>query len=345
MSRADDVHHTFLPFGNPFKNIFSWGSHLSPKLLTLLNDFELKLSTSLKSLIPKESSEILGLSWMIKAVESISEIHKDIKDLITVLQFPLSDWDEKWIDVYLESSVNLLDVCIALILELSRLDRGRLLLQYALHILDPLRNRPSTDQLKRAESTLRGWTKQFDSKNPKLESCYSTLCELAKTLFLGKVKNSSKGKVLIRALYGVMVETIFVSSIIMAELSGWSKPPIELHVPDKFSWHKAFDELQGSIIAAATTAAHNSSRKMLLFKELEAVGMCVGRLIEEGERLQELVVELGEKAEKLSGGLEILSNKIDDFFQIVLSGRDALLYNLREGNEEKIESNSTIRVD
>lgn len=343
---------------------------MSPKFLALLNDFELMLARSLRSLEPKEeSSEIFSLSWMKRAVESLSEIHTSIKSLITDLQFPPSDWDSSWMNVYLDDSVKLLDICIALKSKLSRFDQGRLFLQYVLLMLDPSINFPSSEQLKKAAESHHALIQNFESRNPKLECCHSILHKLAGKPYVGKVKLSSKGKVLMRALYGVKIETIFVCSIIIAALSGSSKPLIELHVPEKFLWSKAFNELQGTLLPEIRTGL--SGEKVIFLKEVEAVEICAGRLHnfickreeklpcqcninefeelasmeesarngngrgvillqelsgeDERKRLQEVVSELAERAENLFEGVELLSSRIDDFFQILLTGRDALL--------------------
>jgi hypothetical protein len=136
MSRSHEPHQPFFPFGNPFRMFSPKGSHLSKKLLLQLNTFEETLAERLRKLNTKDKNDILSLSWMKSAMESLCNTHNDIKDLITELELPVSDWDEKWIDVYLDISVNLLDICIAFSSELSRLNQGNLLLQCVLHNLE-----------------------------------------------------------------------------------------------------------------------------------------------------------------------------------------------------------------
>nr|AFK34054.1 unknown [Lotus japonicus] len=136
MSRPQDPPRSFFPFGNPFRMIAPKGTKLSPQLLEVICNFEAKLEERMKKLIPKSKDEILCLSWMTSAMQALCESHNDIKTLIDNLELPVHDWDEKWIDVYLDISVKLLDVCIAFSSELSRLNQGQLLLQCALHHLD-----------------------------------------------------------------------------------------------------------------------------------------------------------------------------------------------------------------
>ncbi|XP_042486156.1 UPF0496 protein 4-like [Macadamia integrifolia] len=348
MSRPHDGHPSSFPFGNPFRMIFPRGSWLSPKLVGLLNSFEERLAERLKKLNLKDQGDVLCLSWMRLAMELLSETHADIKVLITDLQFPVADWDEKWMDVYLDNSVKLLDICLAFSSELSRINQAHLLLQCVLHVLDTTRPTPSREQLARAHFSLGDWMKQISVRNPKLENCSTILHGLNESLHLAKVKNSAKGKVLMRAMYGVKVQTIFVCSIFAAAFSGSPRPLVNLHVAEKFLWAEAFNDLQANVNGVVRNVISNGSSTPL--KELEAVEVSVGRLstmidcdgnepVEE-ETMLSSVSDLRKSSERLSQGLDILSKEVEGFFQIVLTGRDALLGNLRVD-----DSDSDIRVE
>lgn len=337
MSRPQDPHRPFFPFGNPFRMILPKGSYLSPRLLALLNAFEQTLAERLRKLNPTDKDEVLTLSWMKLAMELLCETHNAIKTLITDLELPVSDWDEKWIDVYLDNSVKLLDVCIAFSSEISRLNQGHLLLQCVLHNL----NSASPTQFIRSKSSLDGWRHNISSKNPRLENCCSILESLAASLNLPKVKNSAKGKVLMRAMYGVKVQTVFVCSVFSAAFSGSANKLIELRVPDMLLWAEAFRDLERNVNGEVKNLF--SSGRVTVMKELEAVDGSVKKLYPmiqngvgedpiEAEAFKNLTLELGGRAEKFSQGLDFLAKEVDSFFQIVLTGRDALLCNLRESN-------------
>lgn len=334
MSRPHDGHRPSFPFGNAFRMIRPKGSYVSPKLLMLSNSFEERLAESLKRLKPKDNSSVLSLSWMISAMESLCETHIDIKNLITELQFPVSSWEEKWIDLYLDNSVKLLDICIAFSSELSRLSQSKLLLRYALHVLDFSNKIPSSKQLEEAQSILHhDWMQQIWLRSPKLENCTTILQELVGSLFLSNVK-SAKGKLLMQAVYGVMVKTIFVCSIFTAAYMGSVKPLVDLEVPDKFLWSEAFKDLQVNVNGQIRRSSKSNG---VVLKELEAAQSHVEKLCamidsndhKEAEILKESVSGLGQSCEGLSDGLVLLSKKVDEFFQVVLRGRDALLGKLR----------------
>ncbi|KAF9687847.1 hypothetical protein SADUNF_Sadunf02G0135700 [Salix dunnii] len=332
MSQPQEPHRPFFPFGNPFKRISSKGSQLSPRLLSLLNAFEFALTTRLRKLNPKDKHDVLSLAWMKLAMESLCETHTGIKTLITELDLPVTCWDEKWIDVYLDISVKLLDICNALSSELLRLNQGHLLLQFALHNLES----NTSEKLVRARSSLDNWRQNIGSKNPRLESCKSILEGLVDSLSLPKVKNSAKGKVLMQAMYGVKIQTVFVCSVAAAVFSGNLENLLDLDVANTTMWAQAFSDLQTNVNGGIREIF--SHGKFPVLKELDEVHTVVKNLypmIQDGTRPIEVEAfsnsssDLGRKAEKLSQGLDFLTNVVDGFFKIVLSGRDALLCDLR----------------
>ncbi|XWS76978.1 hypothetical protein CRYUN_Cryun01aG0224700 [Craigia yunnanensis] len=334
MSRPQEPHRPFFHFGNPFRIISPKGSKLSPRLLSLLNVFDATLSERLQKLVPKDKEDILSLSWMKLAMESLSEIHCDINNLITELELPVTDWDEKWIDMYLDISVKLLDISIAFTSELTRLNQGNLLLQFVLHKLES----NSPEQFIRACSSLDSWRHHIGSKNPRVETCLPILDNLVESLNLPKFKNSAKGKVLMHAMYGAKVAAVYICSVFAAAFSGSANNLLDLTVPDTLPWAQVFSDVQITLNAEIRNIL--SCGKFTVLREIDAVDVCVNKLYPllqdglgsiEGESFKNSVSDLGKTAEKLSQGLDNLSKVVDDFFKIVLTGRDTLLCNLRAG--------------
>lgn len=334
MSHAHEPQRPLFSFGNPFRMILPKGSSISPRLLTLLYTFEETLAERLRKLKPKDREDVLSLSWMQLAMESLCEIHADIKAFITALELPVCDWDEKWIDVYLDNSVKLLDVCIGFSSELSRVNQGNLFLQSVLRNLDS----STSEQFIRARTSLDGWKQHIASKNSRIENCFSILDHLADTLNVPKVKKSSKGKVLMRAMYGVKVITVFVCSIFAAAFSGSAKKLKDLQVPETCLWAEAFTPMQTFINGEIRNIY--SSGGVTVLKELQAVDQVVKKLyplVEDGpgpveaEEFQLSISDLKKRTIILSEGLDVLTKEVDGFFQILLTGRDALLSNLRVG--------------
>ncbi|CAK8542399.1 unnamed protein product [Lathyrus sativus] len=332
MSLPQDPPRSFFPFGNPFRMILPKATKLSPQLLAVLRAFEETLEERLKNLIPKSKDEVVSLSWMASAMRTLCESHNDIKTLMTDLELPVTDWDEKWIDVYLDISVKLLDICNAFSSELSRLNQGQLLLQCTLHHLGS----SSSDHLFRACSSLDGWRQHMSSKNPRIEKCGSILDNLVESSDMPKVKKSAKGKVLMQAIYGVKALTVFVCSVFATAFSGSSKNLMDMDVAEVYSWAPTFKGLQN--LVNEEIRVKFSSGRFTLLNELEAVDLSVRELhpiiqgvvhTVETESQSKTVEKLGNATENFSQGLDLLAKEVDGFFQVVLSGRDALLSNLR----------------
>ncbi|GFP91487.1 protein bps1 chloroplastic [Phtheirospermum japonicum] len=234
------------------------------------------------------------------AIDSLCEIHTDVKTFITALELPVHDWEDKWVDVYLDNSVKLLDICIAFTSEISRLNQGHLYLQCVAHNL----NDASPKQFLRARSSLDGWTKHVGSRNPRLDKCFEMMDGLAQKLDLPKIKNSAKAKKL-----------------------------MDIQVTETFLWAGAFADLQGFVNTEIRSLY--SSGRVTVLKDLEAVDAGVKKLypiVEKGvedENLLDLTSSFGKSVNNLSQGLDLLGKEVDRFFQIVLTGRDALLSNLR----------------
>jgi len=330
MSRPQEPHKPTFPFGNPFRFMRPKGSYTSPQLLTLLNKFEENLSGRFAQLMPKDGIFTFTLSWMMLAMNLLSQTHNDVKSLITDLELPVSDWDDKWIDVYLGNTVNLLDICIAFSSEISRLSQGQLLVQCLLHNL----NDKKLKEFSKVESSLNSWWQHIASKNQRVVKCSSVIDQLVQSIDLPKIKNSAKGKVLMRAMYGVRVQSVFVCNIFISSFTGSSDKLFDLHVSEKYSWAEAYNSLQSCVnreirdlkaskcVIEELTAVDESAKALLcLTKEVQEPG--------ESEALNASVSALKTRTEILSGGFDELAKELDGFFQIVLSGRDALLCNLR----------------
>jgi len=282
--------------------------------------------------MPKSKDGILSLSWMTLAMKSLCETHNDIRTLITDLELPVSKWDDKWMDLYMDISTNLLDICNAFSSELSRLNQGNLPLKCALHNL----NSASSKLFARACSFLDDWRRHISCRNPRIEKCNTIVDDLVGSLDLPKVKNSAKGKVLMRAMYGVKVETVFICSVFTAAFSGSSKKLLDLDVADMYSWAPAFKSLQN--LVNEEIRVRFSSEKFSVLSELETVDAFVQELYPtiqggvdtmETESLLKTVEELGRAAEKLSQGMDLLAKEVDGFFQAILTSRDTLLSSLR----------------
>ncbi|TYH06447.1 hypothetical protein ES288_A08G156500v1, partial [Gossypium darwinii] len=244
----------------------------------------------------------------------------------------LTDWDDKWLDVYLDISVKLLDINLAFTSEIRRLNQSHLLLQRVLHKLES----HSPERFMQACSSLDSWRQHIGTKNPRLETCHPILHSLVESLNLPKVKNSAKGKVLVRAMYGAKVAIVYICSVFAAALSGSAPNLLDFSVLSTLPWASVFFDVQ--------TTVNSEVRKMFScgkftgLRELDAVDACVKTLYpllqdgfgsNEGEWFQNSVWDLRRTAEELSQGLDNLLKAVAGYFKIVSTGGYALLCNLR----------------
>nr|XP_029144528.1 protein BPS1, chloroplastic-like [Arachis hypogaea] len=186
--------------------------------------------------------------------------------------------------------------------------------------------------------SLDGWKKHIDSRNPRIEKCDGILDNLVGSLDLPKVEKSPKGKVMMQAMYGVKVQIVFVYSVFAAAFLGSTKKLIDLDVAEIYTWVPEFKSLQN--LVNEEVRVRFSSGRFPVLKELEAVDSVIKELYPiilnvvepiETELDLKTVEQLGRATEKLSKGLDLLAKGVNGFFQVVLSGRDALLSNLRSG--------------
>ncbi|KAB2070236.1 hypothetical protein ES319_A08G142500v1 [Gossypium barbadense] len=185
-------------------------------------------------------------------------------------------------------------------------------------------------------SSLDSWRQHIGTKNPRLETCHPILHSLVESLNLPKVKNSAKGKVLVRAMYGAKVAIVYICSVFAAALSGSAPNLLDFSVLSTLPWASVFFDVQ--------TTVNSEVRKMFScgkftgLRELDAVDACVKTLYpllqdgfgsNEGEWFQNSVWDLRRTAEELSQGLDNLLKAVAGYFKIVSTGGYALLCNLR----------------
>lgn len=331
-------HRRFLPFGNPFRKILPKGSSLD-----LLNTFEQNLAARLQTLKPTGRQDFLAFSWMTNAMKTLSEIHAEIKRLVTALELHICDWDDTWIEAYFDDSVRLLDISSTFYHEILRLKRGHLHLVCALPDLATASPNHFWD----------AWEQQMSSRDSKLDRIFYIMDTLAQTLELPKIKNSPKERVLMQALYGLKAVTLFVCSVFAAAFFGSAEWLVDVGVDGTCLWAEAFVDLQTCVNTEIRNMELNGAGALL--KELAAIEMGVKKLYGavqdgavEGQVWQNMKSEFEQSMEKLYGGLNLLAKEVNGFFRVVLLGRNALLSNLRlvgnDSDQDEEESVEKLKV-
>lgn len=331
MSRSEGPHRPFLPIGNPFKMMMHRSSHVPSRVLTA---YEKNLGERFCRLKPNNTKDVITFSWMKSALGSVCETLDDIRKLIVDLELPICSWDIKWVDMYLDNSLKLLDFCSAYGTDIVRQRFGYVMLKCAL--LDLESDNPQ--KLMQASSSLHEW-RQYQScyDNSKLQECCDVICKLEETLNLPKIKNIPKAKDLVRAMYGLKVQTMFIFSTFVAAFSSSPKPLVELQVPKEYLWQESFTILQVSMNSEIKNIY--ASREFSPLKELRIIDQNVKKLyplLHDGlgdikqEVFDSYCSELMENNQKFLTGLDELKSEMDGFFKVVVSGRMALLDNFQQ---------------
>ncbi|KAL0712415.1 hypothetical protein Bca4012_019393 [Brassica carinata] len=308
--------------GNPFKALFSEENNacISPQLLSLLNNFETSLRVSITELVPKgdDKNDFLTVSWMIQAMHSLCETHQGITTLMTTdLDLPVSDMEESLIDMYVDMSSKLLELCNAFTSELYRLNHGNMLLKLAF-------SNPEVFSL----SHIDRWRQHMASKNPSIQNCGEVLSSIVESL-----NHHHHKKVLVRALYGVKVKTLYIFSVFDVAFTHSSKNLLYLTIPEEMeevSWGQAFMELQNMINPEIKKTF--LSDRFAVIRDLEAVESGVEKLyaaVQEGwdpnlsvvEPLKQLVIEL-------SGRFDLVSKETSCLLETMVSAREGLCESL-----------------
>ncbi|XP_076907785.1 protein BPS1, chloroplastic-like [Bidens hawaiensis] len=331
MSRSDGPHRPFLPIGNPFKMMMHKASHQpSPVLIT----YEKNLTERFRQLKPTNTTDVISFSWMKSALSSVCETLNDIKNLIVDLELPICSWDGKWVDIYLDNSLKLLDFCSAYETDIVRQRFGYVMLKCT--VLDLESGNPQ--KLMLASSSLHEWMQyQRRYDNSKLEDCCDIICKLKETLNLPKIKNIHKAKDLVRAMYGLKVQTMFIFSALVAAFSTTRRTLVDLQVPKEYLWCESFTELQ-TVMNGEINNIYVSGDVYTL-KELRVLDQNVKKLyplVHEGlgEVKQEVFdgycCKLMESNEEFLVGLDEIKAEMDRFFKVVVDGRMALLDNFQQ---------------
>ncbi|CAN8237722.1 unnamed protein product [Cochlearia groenlandica] len=324
MSRMQDPSRGFLHRGNHFKILLhpkkknNNNAHLYSNLLSL---FEKNLTVSIRELIPKDKNHILTVTWMIQAMESLCKTHKSIGTLVKDLEIQESDLEEEnMIRMYSDISLKILELCNAFALELDHLNHCNLLLKFAL------------SKVELDLSYLESWKQHMVPKNSRIGNYGAVLSGLFESIRIpkkAKKKHSAKEKVLLRALYGVKVKTLYILSVLASAFSGSSENLFYITLSPKeiegLPWAKPFMELQNMINPEIKNRVLYD--RFNVIRDLEDVETDVKKLykvvVEEGSIL-DLVEPLKKSVKELSTSFDLVSKEIHCLLKIVISARNTL---------------------
>ncbi|XP_052204741.1 protein BPS1, chloroplastic-like [Diospyros lotus] len=317
----------FASFPTPFR---AFGKRSSPTSFDLVaRSFDDSVLRGLKALNPPASNTpLIGLSWLSSAVDFLASVHVEARDVLA----NLSSSDDT-IKLYLDGSVKVLDLCNFVSAEIERLRQRRLLINFALLLLDDEKRSP--EKLRRAVNSLSDEPKTGTrQKNVDPNGLVRDLADrFLSPLPSGRISNAEE--LARRTLYAVGVVTVFVFGAVVSALSGGGSAKIDVSATG-FPWADSLSQLRSAIL----------NRRVL--EEIGDVETRAGRArdtvndVGQGNeashaKLGNAVKELRAASERLTEGLDRLANGVNGVFRLVLGTRDGILDAHRKRHEGDYE--------
>lgn len=294
--------------------------------------FDESLLRRLNTLCNSQFSVTIDLSWLSSALAFLAFTHNQA---VTLLSTPKLSGS---LNLYLDESLKLLDLCNSITSEIERLRHRQLLLKYALHLIN---NSEDAEKLRRARASLSDWDNNSkgsrSDRTKNLEHSAMDLAFMLKEVPRGKI--SPDERIVRRTIYSVGLVTVLVAGAVAAALRGSTVPGAAVRAPSEFLWADSFNTLNSAISAELTRAG----KKRQPLKELDDVETrleeVIGAMDDAGgekKSLNGVVNELERATETLGDGLERLSNGVNEVFNTVMSSRKEMLEGMRAGQQKQL---------
>lgn len=286
-------------------------NHHQPEALSAaLQAFRSDVSSSITQLLLNSNSgfETLSLEWIHKCFQILPMINKAFAKLVVEIDYHVSKWKVKTMEVYLNYSLHLLDLLISFSSALSHLGQARLSLSHALSLVE---SSPSSavERLKTIEfkSIIKDIKDQVNKEDERKErSC------------------SDKEWVVLQALMELRSIGFWVCSIVSVGLSGDDRAYLEMKKSAGAFSNPALINLD-SIISRVIMEKGCVLKEN---RELKDSADCVAEAIA-GEKSSDAAEEMLKKLEEFEKLLDNLGKEVDCLFSELLAGRNELLDGIR----------------
>ncbi|KAJ6350542.1 hypothetical protein OIU78_006659 [Salix suchowensis] len=174
------------------------------KLDLISHPFDESLLRRLNTLCNSQFSFTIDLSWLSSALAFLAFTHNQAVTLLSTPKLSSS------LNLYLDESLKLLDLCNSITSEIERLRHRQLLLKYALHLIN---NSEDAEKLRRARASLRDWDNNSkgsrSDRTKNLEHSAMDLAFMLKEVPRGKI--SPDERIVRRTIYSVGLVTVLVA--------------------------------------------------------------------------------------------------------------------------------------
>lgn len=309
-----------------------------------LTAFESELASRLEQLKLTDDAVYLSIPWLCEAMEVVLSTHASAETFVPDLRQALVSGDVRWLDDYLDNSIKLLDICVALKEAISEIKSYHIHLKLALRPLEKgAMGEPQLRRCKKAlEKSMESLKRKDDAVNhlgqrrSKLENCSSMLRRMGDRL---NTEDATKGNFFM-VIYAAQVTTIFICGLLSSALSfKLRRPPSSIYVGGQSPWSFSLSSLQQRM--KEQIEKNKSKGANALLEELDKSDIAVQTLHKRVEQLLEssfFPVKKGHASEVKKGvallracsnelyqGLSPLEAHLEDVYKILLTSRVALL--------------------
>lgn len=293
----------------------------SKSLSLLFRTFEDSVAALLGSLLAPAPAEA-SFSFLARAVGVLSSVHALVDALLS--DPSLSGSEEPALAAYVDSSINLLDVCNAISKEVERRNRGRLLLLFAAHLLSSGVPSPP-GKVSKAREAIAEWEVAASSDHGVSASALGLIRDLAGRDAPPRGRATALG----RAVYAVDAISALIAGAVATALGGGVDLAAGTKVSDDFAWGKAFNELRAALSGEIRGSRPEEAR------HVEESARSLAEILDAPDKenkaalLLNSVRELEDATEKLTEGLDRLGSAINGLFRRVLGTRNTALQGFR----------------
>ncbi|KAH1106772.1 hypothetical protein J1N35_010540 [Gossypium stocksii] len=275
-----------------------------------LQAFRSDVSNCVNQLLhPKPGSEILSFSWIQRCFELLPVINKAFLKLVGDIDYPMSCWDVASLDEYLNYGLHLLELLNCVTSSLSHLAQARLSFAHALNLVE---SSPSTaiEHLKAIQSQstskdLKGLLRKKEGGEGKLSSC--------------------KERVVHEALMEVKSVGLWVFGVVLATLSGETKPYLE--IKQVIVWFNS-----ASLIDVDSCVFEVMVEKGETLKEVKELNSAANSLVSAilSGKTSDAAMDFAGKLGVFEKEMDALEKQVDALFSSVLAARNELLNGVRQ---------------
>lgn len=306
--------------------------------------FESELASRLEKLKSTDEADYLSIPWLCEAMEVVTSTHTSAEAFVPDFLQALGAGDVRWLDDYLDNSVKLLDICIALKEALAEMKNYRTHLVLALHSLEKgtmeepqlrrckVRLETCVEILKRKDDTVN----YLGQRRSKLENCSSILRRMGERL---NTEDATKGNFFM-VLYAAQVTTIFIGGLLSSALSFKPRRSLStIYVGGQSAWSCLLSSLQPKVREQIEKKKSKGANALL--EELDKSDIAVRMLLKTLKELPQRIPSPSKKAkvmeikgsikvlracsDELHEGLSTLDAQLDGVYKILLASRMALL--------------------